>query len=119
LYERSVGLLVAMILPVAILCLIFAKWIIIIIAGEDYIEAAPILQIIILATLIQPYIRQFGTTMDSIGKPKINFYLLVFIAVINIGTNYFFISTFGLIGAAFGTLTALADFFNYQSDYFK
>ncbi len=110
LYERSVGLLVAMILPVTIFCLIFSKWIIIIIAGRDYLEAAPILQIIILATLIQPYIRQFGTTMDSIGKPKTNFYLLVFIAVINIGTNYFFISTFGLIGAAFGTLTALIVF---------
>lgn len=110
LYERSVGLLVAMILPIAILCLIFSKWMIIIIAGADYIEAAPILQIIILATLIQPYIRQFGTTMDSIGKPKINFYLLVFIAIINIGTNYFFISTMGLIGAAFGTFTALLIF---------
>jgi len=110
LYERSVGLLVAMILPVAIFCLIFSKWIIIIIAGKEYLDAAPILQIIILATLIQPYIRQFGTTMDSIGKPKINFYLLVFIAIINIGTNYFFISTMGLIGAAFGTFTALLIF---------
>lgn len=110
LYERSVGLLVAMILPVTLLCLIFSKWIMIIIAGREYLEAAPILQIIILATLIQPYIRQFGTTMDSIGKPKTNFYLLVFIAILNIGTNYFFISTFGLIGAAFGTLTALIVF---------
>ena len=110
LYERSVGLLVAMILPVTILCLVFSKWIMIIIAGREYIEAAPILQIIILATLLQPYIRQFGTTMDSIGKPKTNFYLLVFIAVLNIGTNYFFISTFGLIGAAFGTFTALIVF---------
>jgi O-antigen/teichoic acid export membrane protein len=110
LYERSVGLLVAMILPVAIICLLFSEWIIIIIAGREYLEAAPILQVIIIATLIQPYIRQFGTTMDSIGKPKKNFYLLVFIAVINICTNYLFISTLGLIGAAFGTLTALIIF---------
>lgn len=110
LYERSVGLLVAMILPVTIVCIIFSKLIIVIIAGKDYLEAAPILQIIILATLIQPYIRQFGTTMDSIGKPKVNFYLLVFIAVLNIGTNYFFIATFGLIGAAFGTFSALVVF---------
>lgn len=110
LYERSVGLLIAMILPVVIVCLIFSDWIIVIIAGKQYLEAAPILKVIILATLIQPYVRQFGTTMDSIGKPKTNFHLLVIIAILNIATNYFFISTFGLIGAAFGTFTALMVF---------
>jgi len=110
LYERSVGLLVAMILPVALVCLVFSKSIITIIAGRNYLEAVPILQIIVLVTLLQPYARQFGVVMDSIGKPKTNFYLLVFMALVNIGSNYFFISTFGLIGAAFGTFSALIIF---------
>lgn len=110
LYERSVGLLLAMILPVTIITLLFTKEIIIIIAGEQYLSAVPILQVIILATLLQPFGRQFGVVMDSIGKPRVNFILLVIIMLINILSNYLYISYFGLIGAAFGTFTALVIF---------
>ncbi|CAN5510028.1 flippase [soil metagenome] len=110
LYERSVGLLIAIILPVAIICLLFAKQLILLIAGSEYLDATPILQVIVLATILQPFIRQFGVTMDSIGKPKTNFLLLVLIAFFNILSNYIFISNFGVFGAAFGTFSALVIF---------
>lgn len=110
LYERSVGLLLAMILPVTTITLLFTKEIIVIIAGEQYLSAVPILQVIILATLLQPFGRQFGVVMDSIGKPRVNFILLVFIMLINILSNYLYITYFGLVGAAFGTFTALVIF---------
>ena len=110
LYERSVGLLIAIIFPVVIVCFFFAKSLISIIAGTEYYDAIPILQVIVLATLLQPFVRQFGVTMDSIGKPKTNFILLVFIALVNILSNYIFISTFGVFGAAFGTFSALVVF---------
>lgn len=110
LYERSVGLLLAIILPVALVCFLLAKQLILLIAGSEYLDAAPILQVIVLATILQPFVRQFGVTMDSIGKPKTNFILLVIIAVINIAANYLFISNFGILGAAFGTFSALVIF---------
>lgn len=111
LYERSVGLLLAMIVPVIIITLLFTKEIIWIIAGSEYYSSIPILQIIILGTLLQPFGRQFGVVMDSIGKPKINFIILVIIAVINVIMNYIFIKMIGTIGAAIGTMITLAIFF--------
>jgi lipopolysaccharide exporter len=42
--------------------------------------------------------------MDALKKPKLNFYLLLMMAVLNVGFNYAFISSYGPIGAAYGTL---------------
>ncbi|HRE41224.1 MAG TPA: flippase [Ignavibacteria bacterium] len=111
LYERSVGLLLAMIIPIIIITLLFTKEIIWVIAGDQYYSSIPILQLIILGTFLQPFGRQFGVVMDSIGKPNINFKLLVLIAVINIILNYIFITNFGTIGAAIGTMISLFIFF--------
>ncbi len=111
LYERSVGLLLAMILPVVIFTMVFAKQIIFLLAGKSYSASIAILQIIVLATIFQPFVRQFGVALDSIGKPKLNFICILITSLINIGSNFFFISVFGLIGAAYGTLTTLFIFF--------
>jgi Na+-driven multidrug efflux pump len=42
--------------------------------------------------------------MDALKKPKINFYLLVMVAVLNVVFNYIFLKQFGVIGSAYGTL---------------
>lgn len=107
LYERSVGLLIGMIIPVVIGTLLFAKEIIWFIAGEKYFDAIPILQVAIFIALFMPYQRQFGVIMDSIGKAKVNFLTILITTLINIITDYLFISAFGVIGAAYGTLSAM------------
>lgn len=107
LYERSVGLLIGMIIPVVIGTLLFTKEIIWIIAGEKYFDAIPILQVAIFIALFMPYQRQFGVIMDSIGKAKVNFITILITTLINIITDYLFISAYGVIGAAYGTISAM------------
>ncbi|NJM25690.1 MAG: hypothetical protein HC859_09575 [Bacteroidia bacterium] len=57
-------------------------------------------------TLIIPFNRQFGTIMDALKMPKLNFYLLLAVGVLNVIFNYFFITTWGIVGAAYGTVSA-------------
>lgn len=106
LYEKSVGAILAMLIPGTLFVVFFPEFILTVLAGDQYLEAVPILQITIIFSLFIPYGRQFGTMLDSIGKPKISFYMILFTAVVNVTSNYFFISHFGIIGAAYGTLTS-------------
>ena len=105
LYEKSVGAILAFILPCILVVLLFPTWIIWIVAGEQYLDAAPILRLTMLYGLFVPFAIQFGTILDSIGQPKTNFIFTLLGAILNVVFNYLFISTFGLVGAAYGTLT--------------
>ncbi|MEX1239022.1 MAG: oligosaccharide flippase family protein [Cyclobacteriaceae bacterium] len=103
-YEKSVGLTLALTVPIVIVTFLFSDFIIYIIAGPKYAASAEILRVTILFGLITPFNRQFGVTMDSSGRPQLNFGLLVFGLIVNIINNIIFIKLFGLIGAAYGTL---------------
>jgi O-antigen/teichoic acid export membrane protein len=105
-YYKSVSLILASMLPMVIPFFLFAETVITIVFGAEYIDSAPILRVTIFYCLIIPFNRQFGTLMDGLKFPKINFYLLVLVAVLNVISNYFFLKWFGLIGSAYGTLLA-------------
>lgn len=104
LYEKSVGTILAFILPCILIVLFVPEWIILIVAGEKYLDTVPILQLTMLYGLFVPFGVQFGTVLDSIGLPKINFYFTLGGAILNVIFNYIFISNYGLVGAAYGTL---------------
>lgn len=104
LYEKAVGAVMAILLPAILIVLIFADWIIYFIAGPEYAAAAILLRLTILYGLFMPFAVQFGTVLDSTGQAQINFRFTLFGAVLNILSNLFFISKFGVIGAAYGTL---------------
>lgn len=106
LYEKSVGTILALILPCVLFILLFPELIITILAGEKYLDAVGILQLTVLYGLFIPFANQFGTVLDAMGKPKINFRFVILGAGLNIVTNYCFIFVlqYGLIGAAYGTL---------------
>jgi O-antigen/teichoic acid export membrane protein len=103
-YVKSVSLILAMMLPMVLPMYVFSDFLILKIFGQEYIEAAAILRVTIFYSLIIPFNRQFGTVMDALKKPKLNFYLLVMVAVLNIIFNYIFLKQFGVIGSAYGTL---------------
>lgn len=106
LYEKSVGALLAVILPGILVVSLIPEWIITLLAGKSYMDAVPVLSLTILFGLFIPFTRQFGTILDSIGKPALNFAFILIGAVINVSLNYLFIKVlgFGLIGAAIATL---------------
>jgi lipopolysaccharide exporter len=105
-YERSVAIIFIFVLPIVIVVLLIPQLFILIVAGSEYLEAVPYLRITILFALFVPFMRQGGTVLDSMGKPKVNFYLTLFAAIVNIISNIIFINSFGPIGAAYGTLVA-------------
>lgn len=104
LYNKSVSLILAIMLPMILPMYLLSDFVINIIFGETYAEAAPILRVTIFYTLIIPFNRQFGTIMDALKRPKINFYLLVMMGVINVVLNYFLLKSMGPVGSAYATL---------------
>ncbi len=111
LYEKSVGVLLAILLPAVIFILVFADIIIWVIGSEKYSDSAPILRVTIFYGVFMAFAMQFGTILDSIGKPKLNFYITLLGAVLNLTLNILFIKIFGLYGAAYGSLTTMSIMF--------
>lgn len=104
LYEKAVGATLVPLVPVVIFMWFFPDVVIRILAGEKYLDAVPILQVAITGILILPFLKQFGTIMNTVEKPHYNFYFVLSLSLINLISNFLFISTFGVIGGAYGTL---------------
>lgn len=117
LYEKSVGATLAVILPFAVFVFAFAEPIIRVFAGGQYMESASVLRLIAFFGLFMPFAVQFGTVLDSTGKPAVNFIYTFFTALLNLGLSYVFVRQFGLFGAAFATLTGYAVSFVLMQNY--
>lgn len=111
LYERSVGIMLAILLPALIFLCLFPTWVITIIAGSKYIDTAPMMRLFAVACLFVPFNRMFGTIMDSTGRPKLNFYIILGLTLVETGFTYTFVKLFGLVGAIEATLAAMFTFF--------
>ena len=108
LYEKAVGSILAILVPGILLVELFAEPIITFIASEKYLPAAPLLRWTILYGLFIPFAIQFGTVLDSMGKPKVNFRITLLSMLLNVVFNFIFINAFGVAGAAYGTLLTYA-----------
>jgi lipopolysaccharide exporter len=106
LYEKSVGTILAMAIPAIIFLFVFNRQIIDILAGEKYADSVPIINITLISCIFTPFGRQFGVIIDSIGKTRLNFILVVVSTMNVLALNYFFIQKYGVIGAAYATLIA-------------
>ncbi|MDP5171591.1 MAG: flippase [Bacteroidia bacterium] len=111
LYEKSVGVLLALIVPGVLFVMLFPEFVIQLVAGDQYLDAVPLLRIAMLYGLFVPFSRQFGTMLDAMGKPGVNFFLVMMGAIVNGVLNYFMIKSMGIMGAAYATLISYALFF--------
>lgn len=106
-YHYTVGMMLSMTGPFFLICLIFAEPIILIIAGTDYMEAAPFLRVVAVMCLLSPFDRQSGVMLDAIGKPSLNMLMVMGTFVYSIAFTWLFIQSLGLYGAAYGMVTAV------------
>jgi len=106
LYEKSVGTLLALLIPGILFLYLFSDFVVTLVAGSNYKDTIPLLHVTLLYSLFTPYGRQFGNILDSIGKTRLTFLVVVLVTSINIGLNYLLISKFGVLGAAYASLTA-------------
>jgi len=103
-FERMVGTIISIILPASIVIFLLPRLCIEILAGPKYFEAIPILQIVILFSFLRPFSYQFGSAMDAIGKPKINFIVNGTFTLLNYGLMYLGLRYTGWMGAAYGAV---------------
>ncbi|MCC5935924.1 MAG: oligosaccharide flippase family protein [Lunatimonas sp.] len=106
-YEKTLGMMLSITLPFWVINLLFAEYIILFIAGEEYLDAAPFLRIVALIALIKPLDRQAGVFLDAIGKPFFNMIMVFGTFVYGAALSYVFIQRFGLMGAAYGLVLAV------------
>jgi lipopolysaccharide exporter len=106
LYEKSVGTILALLIPLIIFVFCFPAYVVRLVAGAKYGEAVPMVQFIILTCLFSPFDRFFGVILDSIGRAKLNFVIISAFISISLVLNYFLIGRLGIMGCIYGTLIA-------------
>jgi lipopolysaccharide exporter len=104
LYERSVGAILAIILPFLCFILLFSEPVMLLFAGPEYLESAGLLRWTAFFGLFMPFAVQFGSILDATGRPALNFKYTGFTALLNGGLSIVLIKVFGLYGAAYATL---------------
>jgi O-antigen/teichoic acid export membrane protein len=107
-FERMVGILTALIIPVSLIIFFIPGLVIKVIAGPTFLPAIPLLQITMFFAFLRPFLTQFGFTMDSIGKPQVNFMVNVAIFIISLASTYLCIRKFGgFIGPVYANIFTL------------
>lgn len=107
LYEKSSALVVLTMLPVLFIFFIFAEEIIFLIAGDQFAQAAVLLRIIVVYSLLKPFGRNAGVILNAIGKARINFLMILIPTAINLILNYFFIKHMGVVGSPIATFVSV------------
>lgn len=106
-YGSSILWLLAFIIPMTMAVIIFNGTIIKLIGSASYTSASTVIITLCIASFFKPWGRVFGLTLDAVGKPKINFYMLAFSLVVNIVMNWILIPIYGVFGAALATSSSV------------
>lgn len=106
LYQKMVSILLSFTIPIGIFVLLFPKFVIVLIAGHQYLAAAPILQLYIIISMVSPIQNQAANVLNSIGKPALCFSVNFITLCGKLLITYICLRTIGFYGAAIGTLIA-------------
>jgi O-antigen/teichoic acid export membrane protein len=124
--EKLIGMLSIAIFVIAMLAIIFANPLIMLIGGDKYIgSAAPnLFRIFISIAVLFPADRFFALTLDVIKKPKINFYKILIMLLVNLIADFIGISFFKSVYAIvitniFPILTAIIIAYVPLQKYYK
>lgn len=112
--QRIIGMLTIALIPIILVAVVFAEPIIGLLGGGKYVhtEAPNLFRMFMCISLLYPADRFFALTLDVIHKPKINFYKVVAMLLVNMaaisGGLYLFHSVYTLaIASIFPTLIAI------------
>ncbi len=82
-YENAGGM-TFLLMPLMLICFIFAEQAVLILGGPEYLETANIFRIFCIYGLILPIDRFIGVALDSVNRPKQNFFKVVYMTMSNI-----------------------------------
>ncbi|GAB3939546.1 hypothetical protein GCM10028805_00130 [Spirosoma harenae] len=83
-FRKNAGGLWIALLPVSLLCMIFAEPLVTALGGSQYQDAAIIFRMFMIYSALIPLDRYVGVLLDSIGVPKANMTKIAIMLVINI-----------------------------------
>lgn len=106
-YEKTIGMMLSLTLPFLVVNLLGAEYIVLFIAGEEYLDAAPFLRVVAILAVIRPYDRQSGVFLDAIGKPFFNMIMVIGTFIYGAIFTWILIHGIGLLGAAYGLVLAV------------
>lgn len=82
------GAVTLLFIPVAIVCFIFAEQLVWLLGGDEYRDSLPLLatifRIFTFYSILLPIDRFTGVALDSINRPKFNFYKVIIMASANV-----------------------------------
>lgn len=84
LLHTAAGLLTWLILPVVLVTLVAAEWLVVLLAGDQYLEAASLLRIFAVYSLLIPLDRYTGIALDALNVPRANFYKVFGMVGVNV-----------------------------------
>jgi len=76
--------------------------------GDEFSQGAVVLSVLIIATLIQGYQRQFTTTLNAIDRPDLSFRVNAVFIIGNVILNVSIIPFYDIVGAAAATAASVA-----------
>ena len=104
-------------IPIVIFVVWFSDEIILLVAGKSFAQAGYFLKFTMFYGLLIPFNRQFSITLDALGKPKLNFLIVLFTLLLCVILNISFISQLGIIGAIYGMLLTYSTVFVFAQVY--
>jgi O-antigen/teichoic acid export membrane protein len=83
---KYAGFLTLLLIPVSVISIVFSNLAILIIGGKEYLnsEAPNIFKIFILLAVFLPIDRFLGITLDIINKPKLNFFKVIIMLLVQV-----------------------------------
>jgi O-antigen/teichoic acid export membrane protein len=106
-----------------LLIVVFAREAVLIFGGRAYLEAARVTPVIVMASVVQGlfYVPSRGLLLTK--KTKVLPYIVAAAGATNIGLNFLFIPSFGMMGAAVATLlgyvVAVAMTYAFSQHYYR
>jgi O-antigen/teichoic acid export membrane protein len=104
LFEKAVGGVLAIVLPLFLFIFLLPEQVMTIVAGEQYGSYWFFLRIMILTSLFMPFLKQFGTIMDSTGVPQNSIKIMIIVTAIQVISCFVCIKQFGLMGVAYAAV---------------
>ncbi len=106
-YGLSIVRLLAFVIPICLVLIMFNKEIIYLLSSSDYYNSSQLIIILSLGMMFKPVGRVLGLTLDAIGKPQVNFKMLIISVLLNLSLNFILIPRLGLAGAAIATTSSI------------
>lgn len=86
-FEKSTGMFSLLMIPLVLICLLFAEPMVILLGGIQYIESANLLRIFSIFAFFMPLDRYSGITLDIMNRPVLNFIKVIMMLIVNAGGN--------------------------------